>query len=189
MPLRNTGQFGTDTEDTEDQTEFGKQRGSHEEIPPHEIMKSVNLFPINSGYNSDSQSYNPEDGQKKLLINIQKNNNNQILKTEASDEKIRKPKSRSPLLRPLRDMKSSPGLQQKSSVGGPKYMQPLKQTMGSTVFNNEITQITAQKQEGERMLKVPASKNLTFGKMKGLGPVNIGTSGWNLAKMKKERMM
>ncbi len=56
--------------------------------------------------------------------------------------------------------------------------------MAKTEFKNEVTQITSMKQEGERVLKVPASKNGTFGKMAGLGPVNVGTSNWNLAKLK-----
>lgn len=60
MPLTRTGQFGyEDNEET-----FGNKKGSHDEfIAPHEIMKSVSLFPngpqnqLNSGYNSDSNRY------------------------------------------------------------------------------------------------------------------------------------
>ena len=42
--------------------------------------------------------------------------------------------------------------------------------------------------EGEKLLKVPSKVSRTFERMRGLGPVNVGSEKWKMAKLKKDRM-
>ena len=52
-------------------------------------------------------------------------------------------------------------------------------------FNNDVKMTVDNNLEGELMFKVPTKVKRQFEKMRGLGPVNIGTEQWKMAKLKK----
>jgi hypothetical protein len=54
-------------------------------------------------------------------------------------------------------------------------MMTVQRRMKTNNFTNEVKATVENNQQGEILLKVPSKVTRTFERMRGLGPVNIGT--------------
>lgn len=57
----------------------------------------------------------------------------------------------------------------------------------SNTTHNSLLAVSQKRKEPGTLMTVHNDRQL-FGQMAGLGPVNVGSDGWNLAKAKQQRM-